>query len=280
MSTNLLAQALPQAITEAGTLSGGEAILFWVTAPIMVALALGLLLSRRAVHSAISLIGVMICLAFIYTAQGATFMGVAQVVVYTGAIMMLFLFVIMLVGVDHSESLAETIRGHRVATGAVALGLLLVAAGVVVKTTAPIARGVELANKQTNPVGVAKLIFSDHVFTMELTGTLLIVAALGAVTLTHREDLVKKLTQRDWAEAKMAAYAAGTGDPRQHPTPGVYARTNATDVPALDAHGNPIEASVPRVLRVRGQERPLEEITETPLSPLSVEAQAKMEDNE
>ena len=95
------------------TASAGEAVLFWVLAPLMVLAALSLLFARKAVHAAIAVMFVMVDLAILYVAQEASFLGVVQVVVYTGAVMMLFLFVLMLVGVDASDSLVETIRGHK-----------------------------------------------------------------------------------------------------------------------------------------------------------------------
>ena len=265
-----LALALPAAVAAPAGFSTGEAVLFWVLAPIMVVGALGLLFSRRAVHAAMSVVLVMVALAFLYVAQSAPFLGAAQVVVYTGAIMMLFLFVLMLVGVDSSDSLHETIRGQRWVAGLAGLGLLLVLVGVVVSATMPAPAGLTAANSDTNPVGVARLIFSDHVLTMELTGALLIIAALGAVTLTHRERLRAQMTQPRLAEAKMRAYAAGRGSINQLPGPGVYARSNSATLPALSATGEPIVASVPRVLRIRGQERTIAEV-----SPESVEAIAR-----
>ena len=94
--------------------------MFWVCAIVAVGGALGMLLSHRAVHSALSIAATMISLAVLYVAQSAPFLGMTQIVVYTGAVMMLFLFVLMLVGVDSSDSLVETIKGQRVA--AVVLG--------------------------------------------------------------------------------------------------------------------------------------------------------------
>ncbi|HLS01775.1 MAG TPA: NADH-quinone oxidoreductase subunit J, partial [Beutenbergiaceae bacterium] len=100
-------------MNEALVISGGEEVLFWILAPLMVAGALMLVFGRRTIHIAVSVAGVMIGLAVMYIANEATFLGIAQIVVYTGAVMMLFLFVIMLVGVDASESLTETLRGQR-----------------------------------------------------------------------------------------------------------------------------------------------------------------------
>ena len=87
----------------------GEVIVFWALAPLTVLAAVGMLLVKKAVHSAILLAFVMIALAVFYIMQDAPFLGVVQIVVYTGAVMMLFLFILMLVGVDSSDSLIENI---------------------------------------------------------------------------------------------------------------------------------------------------------------------------
>src|SRR4249919_2593047 len=100
----------------------GEAVLFWVLAPVMVIAALGLLFARKAVHAALATALVMVCLGVIYLIQQAPFLGAVQVFVYTGAVMMLFLFVLMLVGVDSSDSLIETIKGQRFAATLLGLG--------------------------------------------------------------------------------------------------------------------------------------------------------------
>ena len=96
---------------------------FWIIAPLAVLGGLMMVISRKAVHSALWLALSMICLALLYMMQGAVFLGIVQIVVYTGAVMMLFLFVLMLVGVDASDSLVETLRGQRVAAVAGGVGL-------------------------------------------------------------------------------------------------------------------------------------------------------------
>lgn len=232
------------------TPSTAEAVLFWVLAPIMVIAALGLLFVRKAVHAALCVITIMISLAFLYVAQEASFLGVVQVVVYTGAVMMLFLFVLMLVGVDASDSLTETLTGQRWIGWLAALGLGVVLVGVIGRATFPAAIGLAEANTDTNPVGVARIIFGEHVFGLEVVGALLVTAALGALVLTHRQRLTPLVKQPERAAARVAAGSRLT----PLPAPGVYARHNAMDVPALDPHGHPIEDSVPRVLRIRGQE--------------------------
>ena len=94
---------------------GGDAMIaFWILAPIMVLAALGILFVRKAVHAALLLAVVMIGLAVLYAVLDAPFLFAVQIIVYTGAILMLFLFVVMLVGVDASDSVVETIRGQRV----------------------------------------------------------------------------------------------------------------------------------------------------------------------
>lgn len=239
-------------------ISTGEAVLFWVLAPLMVAGALSLIFARRTVHIAVSIAGVMVGLAIMYIANEATFLGVAQVVVYTGAVMMLFVFVIMLIGVDTKESLTETLAGQRLAAALGGIGLLVLLGAVVVRAALPAPVGLAEANADTNPVGVARIIFGDFVFAFELTGALLITAALGALVLTHRSRLGKGRTgQKALAEAKLRRYGAGGGSAliTNRPSPGVYARHNSADMPALDAAGEPVDDSITSVLKVRGQER-------------------------
>ncbi len=248
--------ALATSLTESGQTSGGEAALFWVLAPLMVLAALGLLVARRAIHAAICVVVVMVSLAVLYIAQDAPFLGIVQVVVYTGAVMMLFLFVLMLVGVDASDSLAETIRGQRWIGLLFGIGLGVLLVGVVTRARYAAPTGLTAANADSNPVGVARLVFGDFVFAFEVVGVLLVTAALGALVLTHRQRLLRRVGQKERADRRVAA--GGTLAPL--PAPGVYARTNAMDVPALDPQGRPIEASVSRVLRVRGQERGFEDV--------------------
>lgn len=233
--------------------STGEAVLFWVLAPAMVLGALGLVFARKAVYAALSMIFVMVCLAMVYVMQQAEFLGIVQVVVYTGAVMMLFVFVLMLVGVDASTSAVETIKGQRwigILMG-VGVGTLLVT--VTARAALPETVGLDEANSETNPAGLARVLMSDFVLDLEIVAALLVTAALAALVLTHRRRLTPKVGQAERAAARMLA-----GDhPVNLPAPGVYARHNAMDVPALDPDGNPIEASVSRVLRIRGQEHSL-----------------------
>jgi NADH-quinone oxidoreductase subunit J len=230
-------------------MSTAEQVLFWTVGPIVVIAASALLFAKRAVVTACSVMLAMVGLAFLYVGLDAPFLGVVQVVVYTGAIMMLFVFVLMLVGVDISDSFIETIRGQRWLGALFSLGLVAVLAGAVLRSTFTRVVGVEEASAGNNPGAVANLLFTDYPFTLEVTGCLLVIAAMGAVVLTHRVRLAKKVTQADMAALRVSQ-KMGLAPP---PAPGSYARHNAADIPALDADGQAIEESVPSALRMRGQ---------------------------
>jgi NADH-quinone oxidoreductase subunit J len=229
--------------------SGGEAVLFWILGPISVLGALGLIFVKKAVHVALCVALVMINLGILYIAQGAEFLGIVQIFVYTGAVMMLFLFVLMLIGVSSADSLVETIRGQKVAglLFAAGLGVVLVAAVGSVAFGTPI--GLKQANAAGNVTGVANLIFGKYVWTFEVTSALLIVAALGAMVLAHRERLTPRPTQRQWSERRFRRGKNLAG----LPVPGVYARRNAVDTPALLPDGTPSDLSLSRVFAARDQ---------------------------
>jgi len=226
----------------------GEAVLFWVLAVVAVVGALGMVTARKAVHAAMCLAATMITLSVFYIAENALFLGVVQIVVYTGAVMMLFLFVLMLVGVDTSESLRETLRGQRIAVIVVGIGfaLLLIAA---------IARGVhDDSVAQTGPGfgqdtinALAELIFVRYVWAFELTGALLITATIGAMVLAHRERFGLHSDQKEMSKRRVREGVQVT----PLPTPGVYARHNAVDVPARLPDGSFAELSVSTILRHR-----------------------------
>lgn len=256
MTTMLHAGGVLAGIAEAGRTTTGEEVLFWFLAPVMVIAALGLIFARRTVYAALSVILVMISLAVLYVAQEAPFLGIVQVIVYTGAVMMLFLFVLMLVGVDVADTFADTLGAHRWVAALFGIGLGAVLVSVVLRAADIAPQGLVAANEGGNPSGVARIIFGDYVITLQVVGILLITAAVGAIVLTHKERLVAKVGQRERAEARVAAGEVLT----PLPAPGVYARSNAMDVPALGPDGRPLEHSVSRVLRIRGQQRSVAEV--------------------
>ncbi|MFJ2608812.1 NADH-quinone oxidoreductase subunit J [Streptomyces sp. NPDC087425] len=241
MSTQLAAYAT----------STGEAVQFWLLGSVALIGALGTVFMRRAVHSALCLAGTMIILAVFYLANGAYFLGIVQIVVYTGAIMMLFLFVVMLVGVTAADSLKETIKGQRwlALLSGVGFGVLLV--GGIGNASLTEFDGLTQANANGNVEGLAALIFTKYVFAFEITGALLITAAVGAMVLTHRERTERAKTQRELSEQRVR-------DGRHLPplpAPGVYARHNAVDIAGLLPDGTPSELTVSKTLRDRGQIR-------------------------
>ncbi|MGQ4615797.1 NADH-quinone oxidoreductase subunit J [Nocardia sp. R7R-8] len=243
--TELILAAEP--LTRAST---GETVQFWILAPLAVLGALGMVFAPKAVHSAMCLAATMIALAAFYIAQDALFLGVVQIVVYTGAVMMLFLFVLMLVGVDSAESLKETIRGQRLAAAAVGVGFGLLLSG-------GIAHGVresEITFPATGFSGrnviaeLAELIFLRYVWAFELTGALLITATIGAMVLAHREHFGARTDQRELSRRRFREKGHRA---TPLPTPGVYARHNAVDVPARLPDGSFEELSVSTILRHR-----------------------------
>lgn len=257
--------------TQVLEISTGETILFVILAIAMVAAAIfGLLVTRRPVYTIISVIFLMVCLAFMYTMLEAPFMGVVQVVVYTGAILMMFLFVLMLIGVDSADSDHETLKAQRPVAVIGGLGILAILVSVVLTANTPDPVGLKEANANGNPQGVSELIFSNHILTLQLTGVLLIVAALGAMTLTHRDRVKEKKTQEQIANEKMRDFSENGVHPGHKPNAGVYAESNSSTNPALTAGGKPVEESINRVLRIRGQARTVAEV-----SPATVEIIAK-----
>src|SRR5690606_22655329 len=115
--------------------------------------------------------------------------------------------------------------------------------------------GLDAANEGGNVEALADLLFSKYVFAFEVTSALLITAALGAMVLAHRERTVPKAGQRALAEQRLRDYAESGEHPGPLPAPGVYARHNAVDTPALLPDGTPAEASISRVLAARGAVR-------------------------
>ncbi|GAA4861470.1 NADH-quinone oxidoreductase subunit J [Kitasatospora terrestris] len=231
--------------------STGEAVQFWILAVIAVGGALGMLLMKKAVHSALCLAATMLALAVCYLAQGAVFLGVVQIVVYTGAIMMLFLFVVMLVGVTSADSLKEQLKGQRVAAVLCGLGFGVLLIAGIANAGLKDFTGLSAANAEGNVQGLARLIFTKYVWAFEVTGALLITAAVGAMVLTHRERVRKPLTQRQLAAQRVKDNIQVP----PMPAPGVYARHNAVDIPALLPDGTIAEDSVMATLRERGQIR-------------------------
>src|SRR5947208_13527026 len=175
-------------------------VVFWIFAPISVLSAGAMLLQRNAIHSALLLIVNFFTLAVFFLVLGSPFLFVVQIIVYAGAIMVLFLFVIMLLGVDREESLVERVRGQRplallLAAGLVAEVVLAVRLGVGISTRAA-PNFDQVVNKGGNVQALAKVLFNGFFFPFEVTSVLLIVAAVAAMVLTRRSERPPLLSDR------------------------------------------------------------------------------------
>ncbi|GAA4944025.1 NADH-quinone oxidoreductase subunit J [Actinoplanes utahensis] len=211
--------------------------------------ALGMVLARNAVHSALWLVLTMLNLGFFYVINSAPFLGFVQIIVYTGAIMMLFLFVLMLVGRDASDSLIETLRGQRIAAIVLGIGFAaLIGAGLGRSLGAGDAVGLAQANANGNVEGLATLLFTRYVFAFEVTSALLITAAVGAMILAHVEKA--KEDTRDQLTRMKERFRPGNY-PGPKPGPGIYANTMSVAAPARLPDGNGAERSISPILPVR-----------------------------
>jgi NADH-quinone oxidoreductase subunit J len=219
---------------------------FWVLAILSVAAALGMVFARKAVHCALLLAVVMLSLAVFYAMLGAPFLAFVQIIVYTGAVLMLFLFVLMIVGITAADSIIETIRGQRLWAALAGIAMLvllsLVIGHAVIGSAAPSSAKFGDANVSS----LATLLFTRYVYPFEITSALLITAAVGAMVLTHRERTTPKPTQREMAVRRIAS-----PHPTPLPGPGTYAQHNAVDMPALLPDGSQSELSVSPVLSLR-----------------------------
>jgi NADH-quinone oxidoreductase subunit J len=232
-----------QVLAAGGEMSTGEKIVFWILGPIALAGAIGMVLAKNAVHSALFLVMTMFSLGVFYVLQGGPFIGMVQIIVYTGAIMILFLFVLMLVGRDSSDSVVETLRGQRFGAIVLGIGFAGLVAGVIVRALGKVkSAGLDEANAAGNVPAIAAKLFSDYVLAFEVASALLITAAVGAMVLAHVEkDPGAKRSQRERSRARFR----DGGYPAPKPGPGVYATANSVTTPALLPDGTTSAASVP-----------------------------------
>ena len=260
----MLQNLIPLAEVAESTVSF-EPVVFWICATLAVVGAIGMLISHKAVHSALWVALTMINLAVLYVLQSAPFLGVAQVVVYTGAVMMLFLFVLMIVGVDASDALVETIKGQRRVS--ILAGTLLVIGLVMLLGNSFSVQTAQLANADSayggNVQGIAALLFGKYVLIFEITSALLITAAVGAMILAHKERTAPKKTQEVLAKE---LFAKGNYQ-GPLPSPGVYARHNSVDTPALLPDGSVSEISIPGPIVARGAAK---SVNETDLNEIQI----------
>ncbi|WP_020662891.1 NADH-quinone oxidoreductase subunit J [Amycolatopsis benzoatilytica] len=248
MIAALLAQAPASGVN--ASVTTGEAIAFWILGPLSLLGALGMIFSRNAVHSALWLVLTMLTLGALYMTQSAPFLGFTQIIVYTGAIMMLFLFVLMLVGRDSSDSVVEVLRGQRLAASVLGIGLAaLIAAGVfrAMENVTPAPSLDPYQPTGGGPVGLGRLIFTQYLFPFELTSALLITAALGAMVLAFTGRTAKggKVSQRELVRMRFR----GQHDrPSPLPGPGVFATASSVSTPALLPDGSVAPESLSEII--------------------------------
>ena len=202
-----------------------------------------MVLFRNAIHSALSLVATMMCLGAFYVIEQGPFLGLVQIIVYTGAIMILFLFVLMLVGRDSSDSIVETLRGQRWA--AALFGARLRAARRAVGRPGVQGRQAGRPRRARTPTAATstrspQLLFTKYLFAFELTSALLIVAAVGAMVLAHVEREGPQAARR----SRWPASASAAGRPQPLPGPGVLSTGNSIGTPALLPDGTISHESV------------------------------------
>lgn len=166
-----------------------DAAVFAVSAVVVLAGAAGVVFSRNPVHAALSLVATLFGVAVLFVAQNAHFLAAVQVIVYAGAIVVLFLFVIMLLGVDQEEDVdVEQLRGQRPAAAVLAL-VLLVEVVLLARTqwaTGAASVAGKASGQGENVEKLARSIFTRYLLAFEITSVLLVVAVVGAVVLARR----------------------------------------------------------------------------------------------
>ncbi|TWP47864.1 NADH-quinone oxidoreductase subunit J [Lentzea tibetensis] len=242
------AERVPDVVTT------GEAIAFWVLGPLALAGALGMLFAKNAVHSALWLVLTMLSLGVLYMVQQAPFLGFVQIIVYTGAIMMLFLFVLMMVGRDSSDSVVEVLRGQRLAAAVLGVGFAGLVVGSLARALTEV-QPVGLVEQNTvnggNVANIGASLFTDWLFPFELTSALLITAAIGAMILafSDRHGKAGKKTQKQLVEERFKTTRVGS-----LPGPGVFATANSVATPALLPDGSVAPESLSELIEATAKE--------------------------
>jgi NADH-quinone oxidoreductase subunit J len=165
-----------------------QLVIFFVLAAVAVLGAISLIVQRHAIHSALSLIVVMVALAGLYLLLGAEFVAMVQIIVYGGAIMVLFLFVIMLlnVGPEESTNLSKVALPVGIPLAVAVTGLI--AAGIVTSKASDTIQAAAQPGTLTSTRTLSTLLFTEFVYPFELTSFLILVAILGAIVLAQREN--------------------------------------------------------------------------------------------
>jgi len=196
-----------------------ETFVFLVAAAICLVGALGVVTSRNPVHSALSLVATLFGIAVLFVAQEANFLAAVQVIVYAGAIVVLFLFVIMLLGVDRAEDLrVDPLVGQRAAAGVVGVAVfalpVLALASTGWEATGAVGNLGPVVDAAVPDIeGIGRVLFTRYVFALEITSILLAIAVVGAVMLARRgprpADMIVDLPAAEQSEDDTAADDGG-----------------------------------------------------------------------
>ena len=234
-------------------MSTGEAVAFWILGPVCLAGGLGMVFARNAVHSALWLVLTMLSLGVLYMIQSAPFLGFTQIIVYTGAIMMLFVFVLMMVGRDASDSVVEVLRGQRLAAALLGVGLAVLAGAAVAGSVgaSPTTGGGGTGGPNVGSIGL--LVFQRYLLAFELTSALIITAAVGAFVFTYAGRAKQQAaSQRQRVTDRL------NGPPELQGSrsgPGVFATADSVATPALLPDGSVAPASLSEILESTARER-------------------------
>ena len=183
-----------------------ELVVFVLAAAACLAGAVGVVVSSNPVHAALSLVGTLFGVAVLFVAQSANFLAIVQVIVYAGAIVVLFLFVIMLLGVDRSDDLrVEPLVGQRIAAGVVSLAILgLVFAALRSTDTGNgiVATGAvgTIDNTVADVNRLGESLFTTYLYAFEIVSVLLVIAVVGAVLLSRRSKAADEIVDPGQAE--------------------------------------------------------------------------------
>ena len=201
-----------------------ELVVFVIAGAACLAGALGVVFSENPVHAALSLVGTLFGIAVLFVAQEANFLAAVQVIVYAGAIVVLILFVLMLLGVDEVEDLRiEPLVGQRVAAAIVALGVLALTFGALASTgfeVTGVVGEIDTSVPDINRLGES--LFTDYLYAFELVSLLLLIAVVGAIVMGRRPrgpeivdpgqpEREAEIAEREVAAAARVGYVFGDG---------------------------------------------------------------------
>jgi NADH-quinone oxidoreductase subunit J len=222
-----------------------ELIVFAVAGTVCLAGAIGVVASKNPVHAALSLVATLFGIAVLFIAQDANFLAAVQVIVYAGAIVVLFLFVIMFLGVDQADDLrVEPLGGQRIAAGVIGIGVVALVIAALASTGFE-ATGITSAVGPLSDRGdydiklLSDALFTKYVFAFELTSVLLIIAVVGAVVLARKSRVKDEIVDPGQEErAEAVAERNARAEARAHVYDRPTGSTGAGDDEALETVGS------------------------------------------